>query len=543
MKKQELLKMMDKELMDKLYGFCYARTSDSYEAQELCSDVLYALVKAANKEGEIAEAYPFIWKVVRNVYADFCEKRCRSEEIVYQGDSEEIFLFLAAEEAEEDEAAEQLKNIYRQISFLTKAYRDVMILFYLDGLSTAEIAQKLNASETAIRQRLFSARKKVKSEVEDIMAEINRRPMALETMEYVLCGSGNPAWSDPRNISTRQFSRHIIWLCRKKPMSATEIAEQLNVPTVYVEEELEILEKGEYGRYGMLRKTDGGKYVLNFILWDKDEVEEAHKIYEEELPLICECITDYIEQNKEAYLAFPYLNKKVDLNLIIWQQVHRMSRILSILVEEKLKETYFAEVEKCQRPFTIYGYRYNGKEYGGSMNGTEAECICGYAKVEAVNISTNCLQSHFWSMANISMDKELLLAIRAIDGLNVHELTEIEREHAAKAIACGYLYREGDRLFTKILVHEKKDDERLCDVTNGICHTPLLERVEVVAQKMAKHIKKTVPEYLWSEWKYANSLANQPVLDTLVENLIAKGFITVPEGSIGAEGCWLCVEK
>ena len=33
MKKQELLKYFDDELMDKLYGFCYGRTGDSYEAQ------------------------------------------------------------------------------------------------------------------------------------------------------------------------------------------------------------------------------------------------------------------------------------------------------------------------------------------------------------------------------------------------------------------------------------------------------------------------------------------------------------------------------
>ena len=38
MKKQELLQKIDNELVEKLYGFCYARTNDSYEAQDLCSD-------------------------------------------------------------------------------------------------------------------------------------------------------------------------------------------------------------------------------------------------------------------------------------------------------------------------------------------------------------------------------------------------------------------------------------------------------------------------------------------------------------------------
>ena len=44
MEKQELLKQFDDDLLDKLFGFCYARTNDSYEAQELCSDIIFALV-------------------------------------------------------------------------------------------------------------------------------------------------------------------------------------------------------------------------------------------------------------------------------------------------------------------------------------------------------------------------------------------------------------------------------------------------------------------------------------------------------------------
>lgn len=42
MKKGELLNYFDDELMDKLFCFCYARTNDSYEAQEV-ADKIWAL--------------------------------------------------------------------------------------------------------------------------------------------------------------------------------------------------------------------------------------------------------------------------------------------------------------------------------------------------------------------------------------------------------------------------------------------------------------------------------------------------------------------
>ena len=66
---------------------------------------------------------------------------------------------------------------------------------------------------------------------------------------------------------------------------------------------------------------------------------------------------------------------------------------------------------------------------------------------------------------------------------------------------------------------------------------------EIVAEKVATLIKKSVPDYLLGEWRLANNLASMPVLDAVVECLIEKGVLTPPEDGIGAEGCWMSVEK
>ena len=276
MKKQELLNYLDNTLLEKLYGFCYARMSNSQEAQDLCSDIVYTLMRAARSDGEIESAYPFIWKVARNIYADRMRKKGRYAEIFYEGDADEILPFVADEEGGDDTDT-LLSAVYRRIAFLTKAYREVMILFYLDGLSASEIAKRQNTSETAVRQRLFSARQKIKSEVEE-MKEAYNKPVALENIDYVIWGNGNPLWGDPREIFQRMFSKHIVLLCHKKPMSAAEIAEALNVPTLYVEEELEILRRGANGKYGLLRRLDNGKYAINFVLFDKETIEKAQSL-------------------------------------------------------------------------------------------------------------------------------------------------------------------------------------------------------------------------------------------------------------------------
>lgn len=541
MKKEELLNYFDDELLDKLFGYCYARTNDSYEAQELCSDIIFALVKAAHTDGEITSIYPFIWRVARNVYADFSKNRRKNADIYYEGNADDVLQFMAAPE-QTDDSDELLTAIYRRIAFLTKAYREVMIMYYIDGLTTGEIAKKQNTSEVAIRQRLFSARQKVKSEVTE-MSETYNKPLALDKKEYHILGTGNPAWGDPRTTCNRTFSEHILWLCRKKAMSAAEIAEQLNVPTMYVEEELEILTYGENGSYGLLRKLENGKYIINFILLDEDTMEKATAIYTDHLPKICDTISDFVNEHKEEYLSFPYLNKKVDFNLILWQQVTTMSYIFSEMVEDVLAENYFADTSAPDRPFSVFGHVSTGKTYGAGWDGAGAENVCGFSKVHLENIYITRIKAHFHCGLNVGNDPQIQLALRAINGLDVNSMSEAEKEHAAKAIDCGYLYREKDMLYTKILVSTIKDSERLFAISCGLYKGYFHEEAKVVAKQLAALIKQAVPDYLLGEWRLANRLADLPVLDAVVEALIERGLLTPPEDGIGAEGCWMSVEK
>lgn len=541
MKKQELLKLIDEELLEKLYGFCYSGTNDSWQAQDLCSDIVYALLKAANTDGNVTSPYAFIWRIARNVYADFSKTRRLNADILYEGDPTERLEHIAADEPEDDYSGELITAVYRRISFLTKAYREAMILFYIDGLSTAEIANRLNTSETAIRQRLFSARQKIRKEVEE-MTQTNK-PVSLDKIDYVIWGNGNPGWGDPRIVCTRQFSKHVIWLCRKKTRTAAEIAEELNVPTVYVEEELEILTKGVNGEYGFLRRLENGRYAINIILFDKDTMEKANALYTEHLPAVSRIVSDYIEQHKDEYLAFPYLNKKVDLNLILWQQIHSIGTALSRNVSRILTEKYFAGIEETKREYSIFAFVDIGKHYGGGWDGANAANLCGYSNVFFTNIYISRIQKHFSCDFNAATDPQIQLALLSINGLNIDTLTEAEKEHAAKAIECGYLYRDGKTLYTKILVCDMKDNNRLFDITNGLSDGCFGEIADEIAKKTYELIKSAVPEHLLGEWRFANDLAAMPMIDLLVEELIKQNILTPPADGIGAEGCWMCVAK
>ena len=204
---------------------------------------------------------------------------------------------------------------------------------------------------------------------------------------------------------------------------------------------------------------------------------------------------------------------------------------------------HFAKEQKPDRPFSVFGYVDNGKIYGGGRDSIKAENICGFSAIHMANIYNKRLQKHFSCEHNVSNDPQIQLALKAIDGLAVASLSDVEKEHAAKAIEQGYLYREGDTLYTKILVHDGKDSDRLFAITRNLTSEVLTKEAEAIAEKLADLIRKNVPEYLYGEWSFANELASLPVHDALVEALIERGLLTPPENRLGAEGCWMSVEK
>lgn len=98
-------------------------------------------------------------------------------------------------------------------------------------------------------------------------------------------------------------------------------------------------------------------------------------------------------------------------------------------------------------------------------------------------------------------------------------------------------------LNTKILVSALSDRSRLFDISNALQNGYFDDDAEIVAEKLAALIKKAVPDHLLGAWRFANQLANLPIYDAVIECLIDKGVLTPPEDGIGAEGCWMSVEK
>ncbi len=547
MKMNEILKLLDdKDFLDKIYHFSYHRCNTSVEAEDLCSDIVLAVISAIHKQEQIENFYAFVWTIARRVYADYCKNRNAKCQVFSIENSE---LILASKENEIDEfieevaEQEQISRIFKEIAFLSKAYREVMVMFYIDELKVKDIAIKLNINETTVKQRLFSARNSVRKEVETM----SERTYVLKPIKLAISGTGNPYGNDPRSKTERMFSQNLIYLCKDKPKSVKELSEELCVPMPYIEEELEIQCHGENGKYGMLRKLDNGKYAVNIHLVDYDEYDQANKIYEKHLPEFCKVIKNSLKQNEEKILSFPYLSEQNDLRFIMWSLISRTVWDFSERINKVLAEKYFSDITPIKRTFSCVAVAYTEEQYPEfdfySNDGIDAISIGGYKSVFVSNIYGKRIDKHFDCGHNLSHDPKLLMVLRAIVGVTIDELSETEKEIATKALECGYLRKNGNMIEPKIIVIDRKNDMDFYNLSFDL-NNDMETVIEQIAAELSVFMRTHIPEHLMDEYQiYTGLIAGVRILAKAIEECINEGLLVEPENRVGAEGVLMIVER
>ena len=546
MKTNEILQLIGEQVfLDKVYQYAYRRCNTSHEAEDLCSDIILAVISAVHKQEHIDNFYAFVWTIARRVYADFSEKRSRAQQTV-SIENEELSLPAKANEIdqfiEETAQREELRRIFREIAFLSKAYREVMVLYYLDEMKVADIARKLGISEAAVKQRLFSARNTVRKEVETM----SERNLSLKPMTLGLIGTGNPAGNDPGEKAERMLSQNLVYACKDKAKTAKELSEELCVPMIFIEDELAIQVKGKNGSYGFLRK-EGDKYIANVLVVDESEFNEVNGIYNKYADVLCARLKQYLQENRDRFLGFPYLSEQTDLRFILWTLISESTWFIKGKVADILENKYFKDVQQPDRPFTVVAVANDGvasedEEFYGCDGNTTYD-FCGYPYVFIRSIYGKRVDAHYYCGDRIAEDPKLRLLLKSIGGLSVADLSDEQKEIAAKAIECGFLRKVGDVLEPRIVAIKKKDWDAFGKLLQGY-YDSLDDLCRQIAEELHGYIRSHIQKHLLGEWKFYNQLiAGSHVLHDLIETCIEEDLLTIPKNRIGPEGVLLVVEK
>lgn len=310
---QNLVAAFAEENMKTIYAYALSRVSNREDAEDLAGDILLALLSNASRLRDEEALYGFVWSVAGNTYKKFLRKKSRqaleplSQDTLEQLPSGDDF---TEEMALQEQKRERLVKLRRELSLLSREYRECTLCYYFEGLSCQETARRLGITLDMTKYYLFKTRKLLKEGIgmEREYGTKSYRP-AKFSFRPIFSGRCNPEYM---NLFDRLLPGNILLSAYYSPVTVRELALELAVPTAYLEDEVALLAK-----YGLLNQlpikgqeacpenapSDGrflatkqppsgrDRYQTNIIIYTEEYIDE---LYERLTPLCTEQLTEIL---------------------------------------------------------------------------------------------------------------------------------------------------------------------------------------------------------------------------------------------------------
>ena len=250
------LEQLITENMKSIFGFALTRLGNINEAEDLASDILYEIIRSAQNVKDEERFYGFMWKIAENTYKDYLRKKAKNAS---------RFTELDENIADESESAldeiiqnEELNLLRRELSLLSKQYRDATVLYYMEKLSCSDVAKRLQISTEMVKYYLFRARKIIREgmNMERLYGEKSYRPNILEIDFWGTKAGDDREYQD---FQRRKIKGNILLAAYYSPVTMQEISIELGVSLPYLEDEIQLLIDRQY----LVCKN--GKYYRNSL--------------------------------------------------------------------------------------------------------------------------------------------------------------------------------------------------------------------------------------------------------------------------------------
>ena len=325
---------MDRKKLDRLitdnmksvFGFALTRLGSVCEAEELASDILYEIIKSADKLHDEERFFGFMWKIAENTYKDHLRKK--SKAAFRSAELDENLVDEADAVIDDLIRNEELNVLRRELSLLSKDYRDATVMYYIEDLSCSEIAEKLHVSTEMVKYYLFRARNIIREgmNMERLFGEKSYRPAGFE-IDYWGPVDFHP--NEYGDFQKRKIKGNILLAAYYTPMTLQEISIELGVALPYLEDEVRLLEERRY----LICKNN--KYLTNIPIFTQDCTARI----DEKLKVLTENAAKNFISAAEAFSA-KYFERFDNENLLRWQMVLLCMHFSLMDTEKSLKAKY-----------------------------------------------------------------------------------------------------------------------------------------------------------------------------------------------------------
>ncbi len=245
------------EYLKSIFGFALKRCKTLEDAEDLSQEIALKVFRALIKRDDINDVSKFIWTVAHNALSNYYRDSVKNSIGI---SIDEVYDLTSDEESEllREDNSEAISRLQKEIAYLSKLQRKIVISYYFENKKQSDIAKELTIPLGTVKWHLFEAKKELKRGIDKMRksSELKFNPVKFNSIGL----NGNAGTKSLNDIFRSALVQNICYCVKDGAKSINEIADALGVSPVYVETEVEFLEE-----YGLL-KEEKEKYISNFII-------------------------------------------------------------------------------------------------------------------------------------------------------------------------------------------------------------------------------------------------------------------------------------
>ena len=277
------------EYLKPIFGFALKRCQNTEDAEDLSQEIVLKAFRALLSRDDIADVGKFIWTIAHNTLSNYYRENGKSMVCVSVDEVAEVLADPSAELGADDNA-EVIHRLQREIAYLSKLQRRIVIAYYFENRKQTDIAKELHIPLGTVKWHLFEAKKELKRGMDTMR---NPGELKFNPIRFYSYGiSGQTGTKSLEEFFRAALPQNICYCVRRQAKTINEIADDLGVSPVYVEGEVEFLEE-----YGFLLKQKE-KYIANFIM-----DESSEELLAMQSQVYAEAAKEYADDLYEALMA------------------------------------------------------------------------------------------------------------------------------------------------------------------------------------------------------------------------------------------------
>jgi RNA polymerase sigma factor (sigma-70 family) len=483
-------KIIDEDLIEKVYLYSYKKLNNKADAEDMAQDILTESLIMLHKGAEIHSFYSWFWTLAHNRYCAFLSKRSKSPHTLSIEDEAIAGTLDSGISIEENLIIqEEISELNYAISRLSASHRQMVIMFYLKEMKISDIAGSLNIPAGTVKRRLFDMRTNLKKGFEK-MNNVGKSAYAPAKVDF--WGSGFCPFGQHDDLIIKQ----ILIVCRDEGMTLNEIADEIGVAPVYIEDRL---------RYplecGTMKSDSNGKYLTNICMIPEQAKYNADYKTSEIYSAIGPEIDEVLNKKKDYIQSLDFHGNKFDYAYLKWLLYLFITGTYGSMASKYNEKNWEGKVAADNgKNFRLSGWYTLPDEVVNrdkqikqfiSNNMGESFEHNKYGRIGYVNWFRNAPFSNRDSINMVNAGNAPLV-FRLIENDGITSLTDVEEEQAANLISKGAIVKDGDKLNVMIPFMSAECEKKIKD-----CFEDLLQPlVEKYTDKISRMIDEIILPYV-----------------------------------------------